>query len=345
MKKITTQDLLQFFRQLSTLISSGISLHKSFELLLQTQSKLSFRKLIQSLCFDLESGKTFYRSLQRHPKVFDRFSCQLIRIGEQSGTLEQTLWKITQYQEKTQTLKKQIQQALIYPAITLSATLLSMLFLLLWVVPQFAVLFEHFPNKIPSSTQALIQLARGLQKRLGGLGCLTLLSLFLLFHFRASLKLRQRSLKFLCKLPGCRSLFRKLTLTHFSHTLAGILSAGLPLTEALLLVAELSPHPDFRTAIYQVHAGVSSGKRLSSSLKQALLFPTLLVQMVHIGEESGTLDRMLEKFAEIAEAELEKKLSFLRALLGPLIIAILGVLIGGVIITMYLPIFRLGTAL
>lgn len=342
---IRASDLLHFFRQLSTLLSAGLSLIKCFDILIQTQDKISFRRLIQTLRIDLESGNELHRCLQRHPQLFDLFSCQLIRIGERTGTLEETLQRIMQYKEKSQALKIQLQQALIYPSVILATAVLTILFLLLWLVPQFATLFEHFPNKLPPSTQILIHFSFGLQKLLPALAWLSLVVFLTLFHFRNAFALRKKSLKLFFKLPGCRSLLQQITLATLARSLASTLSAGLPLTEALLLVAQLSPLATDKTAIYKLHAGVTSGKTLSSTLKDSSFFPALLVHMVQIGEESGTLDRMFEKFAEISQTELERKLNLLRTILEPLIITILGVLIGGIIIILYLPIFRLGTAI
>lgn len=345
MKKITSQEILHFFRQLSVLVSAGISLMKSLDLLAQAVRQANFRSLIQGLRRDLESGREFNSCLRRYPLLFDLFTCQLIRIGEQTGTLDRTLHRVALHKEKTHKLQKELKQALIYPAVILAAALLSTLILLLFVVPQFASLFEHFPSKMPLPTQILIRIAANLRQLLPWLGLFSGLGVLAFFHFRKAALLHSLFQRLIFQLPLMQKLALQFALVSFSRTLAVILSAGLPLTEALLMVAQLSPFDEFKEDILKIHAGVSAGKRLSLNLWQLPYFPPLLTQMTRIGEEAGSLDRMLEKFAEITETELEQKLSRLKLLLEPLIIAILGVLIGGIVIAMYLPVFRLGTAI
>ena len=342
---ISAQEILHFFRQLSTLISAGITLMKSLDILIQTNENRIFCSFLQTIRLDLENGKEFNRCLQRHPSLFDFFSCQLIRIGEQTGTLDHTLKRVTLYKEKNQTLRKQFKQALIYPTLILISAIITTLILLLLVVPQFASLFEHFPNKLPLITQILIQLSLILHQWLPYFGLLCLLSLFAIFNFRKSPLIQKRCQQLLFQLPFLRQLTLKIVLVQFSRTLAVILAAGLPLTEALMMAAQLLPFDVLRRDILKIYAGVHSGKPLSTNLQLSPFFPALLVHMTKTGEESGTLDFMLEKFADIYETHLEQTLNSLRLLLEPLIIAILGVLIGGIVIAMYLPIFRLGTAL
>ncbi len=345
MKKITSHEILHFFRQLSTLITAGLSLMKSLQLLAQTADKANVRALIQALRMDLESGKEFNRCLRRYPLLFDLVTCQLIRIGEQTGTLERTLQRVTLHKEKNQQLKKQLKQALFYPTVILIAALLTTFILLLFVVPQFASLFEHFPNKVPLLTQALIRIAADLRQQLPWLGLLLALTLLALRHFRSAALLHARGQQLIFRVPLLRKLVLQVTVARFSRSLSVVLSAGLPLTEALLMVAQLSPFDEVSKAILKIHAGVNAGKRLSANLMLISFFPPLLTQMTRIGEEAGALDLMLEKFAELAETELEQRLHTLTLLLEPLIIAILGVLIGGIVIALYLPIFRLGTAI
>ncbi|HSW71614.1 MAG TPA: type II secretion system F family protein [Gammaproteobacteria bacterium] len=344
-ESITTEEILHFLNQLNILISAGLSLIKSLDILIQTNHSRTFRSLILSLRRDLETGKEFNRCLQRFPKLFDRFSCQLIYIGEQSGSLDRALQKVCFYKEKSQVLKKQLKQALIYPTLIFLSAFISVLILLLFVIPQFASLFERFPNKIPFPTQALIQLSLGLHQLLPWLGPICLFSLLTLFHFRSSLYLQASYQRQLFQLPMVRKFALKIALAQFSRTLALILSAGLPLAEALMMVAQLSSFDEFRKGILKIHAGIQAGKDLASNLKLNPLFPALLVHLTKVGEESGTLEAMLEKFAELTESDLEQSFQSLSRLLEPLIIAILGVLIGGIVIAMYLPIFRLGTAL
>jgi type IV pilus assembly protein PilC len=343
--RITAFDILDFFRRLSTLYTAGLSLMKCLTLLRQTTDKPCFRSLIHKLEIDLESGMEFNHCLRRYPGFFDSFCCQLIFIGEKTGTLDQSFKRITLYKEKNQTLHKQIKQALIYPGLVLLAALLTTFVLFFFVIPQFAVLFEHFPTKLPSSTRILIHLAQGIQQLTPSLGLVIFLGGLVSFHFKKSLQLQHAVPRLLLKLPLIKNLMIKIYLSQFSRNLALTLKAGLPLTEGLLLVAKLFSFKELKSSIQKIHEGVNSGKRLSACLERNPLFPTLLNQMIKIGEDSGTLDLMFEKIAEIYETELEQAIIFFKLLLEPLIIAILGVLIGGVVIIMYLPIFRLGMAI
>jgi|GEM_PF-300815 len=344
-RPLTRRDLIHFFRQLSTLIASGISLIKGLEILHQTNNKTKFRQLIQTLMSDLENGQSFYRCLEKHSSYFDPFCCQLICIGEHTGTLEKMLKRITLYKEKEQTLQSQLKQALFYPALIFIFTLSTSLILLLLVVPQFATLFQHFPDKIPAPTQFIIHLSFMLQKNGPSLGLFIAVILFAVIQARQTLKLGPRFQTLIFKLPLIQDLLLKLTLVRFSRYLALMLTAAAPLSEALLILSPLFKFEKFRLSILKQHAHIQTGKRFYSSLALDPLFPALLVQMVRTGEESGSLDLMLGQFAEIMEVELEQKLIYWRLLLEPLIIAILGVLIGGVVIAMYLPIFRLGAAI
>lgn len=343
--RISSLDILNFFRQLSTLNSAGLSLMKSLDIMIQTTDKPDFRSLIYKLRLNLESGLEFNHCLRSHPLFFDPFCCQLILIGERTGTLDLSLKRVTVHKEKNQVLRKQLKQALIYPGTVMTAALITTLILLLFVVPQFAVLFEHFPDKIPTATLALIGLATWLRKLAPWLGLLGLLASLALFHLRKSLSLSTKGQALIFHLPYLKNFMLKICLAKFSRNLATTLAAGLPLTEGLRLVSQLSAFDELKRGIQKLQNGVNSGKHLSSCLRLNPLFPPLLTHMTKIGEESGTLDLMFEKIAEIYEAELEQAITSFKLLLEPLIIAILGVLIGGVVIIMYLPIFRLGTAI
>lgn len=318
---------------------------KSLSIMMQSSEKKEVRFLIQTLRMDLENGRELSHCLRRHPEVFDSLSCQLIHIGEQTGNLDRSLKRITHYKEKNDLLRKQLKQALLYPLFITATTLLTTLFLLLFVVPQFAILFAHFPNQLPLLTRGFIQLSFYLRHSLKAFSLISVISLFLLFHFQGHTLLRNRTRELLLKLYPLRSFVLQITLSRFSRALALMLSAGLPLTEALLLAAELSPFDEFRKKVQNIHAGVQAGRPLSAYFNPPFFVSPLLLQLTRIGEESGTLDSMLEKFADFSESELDQKFTLLKRLLEPLIIAILGVLIACVVLAMYLPIFRLGTAI
>lgn len=329
MKNITPAEVLPLLRQLSRLISAGISLMKSFAIIMQTSETKELYHLIATLRLDLESGKGLSQGLERYPRLFDTFSCQLIRIGEQTGTLERSLQWLVLYKEKNQVLIKQLKQALLYPTLILVTALFTTLFLLLFVVPQFASLFAHLSNKLPWSTRMLIQLAFCLRTWMPWFILLFILILLYLFRFSETIHLKDHFQRLVLKLSPLRKLVLRMILSRFSRALSIMLTAGLPLTEALLLAAPLSSFKEFRNSVLSIHAGVHAGNLFSAHLKPPFFIFPLLAQMARIGEESGSLDQMLEKFADLQEAELDQQLKTLQLLLEPLIIAILGVLIGG----------------
>ncbi|HVY53929.1 MAG TPA: type II secretion system F family protein [Gammaproteobacteria bacterium] len=332
------KDVLNLFRQLATLLSGGVSLAKSFEICIQT---FKHPALLQ-VKSNLEAGVSFFNCLQKYPAFFDTLICRFIQIGEHTGTLDLMLNKIVDYLEDQQKLSQQIKQVLFYPLIICLTATACLLFMLLYIVPHFAALFSQLPQKLPMITQQVISLSAGLCRHQNMIFAL-LISSGSIVYFKAY-NIKKWCLNFLPYLPIASKLYKKILLARCTQYLALCLKAAIPLSDSILLTAKLFSTP-ISSILYRLYSAIQSGNRLHTALAYNSFFPSLLIHMVKTGEESGTLDIMLSKFTTIYENDIAQDISFFNQALEPLIIAILGVLIGGILIAMYLPIFQLGTAL
>ena len=342
---LKAHELRHFFRQLALLIAAGVNLMQSLRILTQSVSPHSLRTLLKALQLELESGKAFHLCLKKYPQYFDPFCCHLIYLGECTGTLELSLKRIAQHQEKAAALKQAFKQALFYPLLILIAALGFILVLLLFVVPHFANLFSALSTELPPLTKALIYFSELMQQASFWLLFLLSLICFALLHRKLRQSFRQLYEDSLFKIGCLRTFILKILLIQLTRNLAVSLASGLPLSEALKLITHFSSFKTFNYSLLTIQQEIQAGQRLSQALAAHPFFPPLLLQMLRTGEEAGKLEAMLEKFAELSEAELEQFLAAARQGLEPLIIAILGVLIGVVVVAMYLPIFRLGTTL
>lgn len=324
-----------YFHQLATLISAGIPIVQSLTILHNTQHRPLLKKITHSLQKTIEAGNTLSTGLRLYPNCFDPFTCYLVYMGEQSGTLAGMLKQIATHKEKTLHFKKQLQQALLYPATVLIITVIVIAIMLIGVVPRFAEFFQDIPGSLPKPTLFIIHLSNWLKNNGWGL----LLLGILCGTFRKTLS------PFFLKCPILSMPYKKNQLTQFTHSLAVTLRAGIPLTDALKLMVQAAPSKLLANNIYQLYRELIKGQSLHRALAKHSFFPLLLVQMVKTGEESGNLEEMLEKITELMTAELDYFLSYLNRLLEPLIMIVLGVLIGGLVFAMYLPIFKLGTVL
>lgn len=343
--KISSLDVAIFFRQLATLITANIPIVQSCEILSRNQEKFQLKKLILSLKQEIESGKNLTKALQKFPRYFDDITCQLVHAGEKSGTLETMLKRIAQYKEKSIRLKKQILQALFYPTIIFIVAIIVSIMLLTLVVPRFADLFNTMHGHLPTFTLYIIALSN-FMRSYAYLGILPLLAVILLsYFFKNSIRMKNKIDHLLLCTPFLGNLLKKIILARFSRNLATTFAAGVPITDALHIIAKISGNSIFTQAIMTLQKNVNSGQQLHLAMQQNPLFPAMPIQMIKIGEETGSLEHMLEKIAEWYEADIDHFIANLSQLLEPLIMIILGVLIGGLVIAMYLPIFKLGTVL
>lgn len=342
-KKITPLDIALFTRQLATMMKAGVPLVQSFEIVADGLENPSMRDLILKIKSEVEAGNSLANALRANPNYFDDLFCSLVESGEQSGALETMLDRIAIYKEKTEALKAKIKKAVKYPIAVVVVALVVTAILLVKVVPTFQELFDGFGAELPAFTQFVIGISEWMQEWwlyfFGGIAA----------GVYAFLTAKKRSQPFsdaldriVLKLPVVGGIVFQSTIARFARTLSTTFSAGVPLVEALDSVAGATGNVVYRNAVYKIKEEVSSGTQLNFSMKSAGIFPAMAVQMTAIGEESGALDTMLDKVATYFEDEVDNAVDGLTSLMEPIIMAVLGVLVGGLIVAMYLPIFQLG---
>ena len=342
-KKIKPMDIALFTRQMATMMKAGVPLLSAFEIIGEGFDNSNMRKLVDDVKQDVAAGNSLANSLRKRPLHFDELYCNLVDSGEQSGALETLLDRVATYKEKTEALKAKIKKAMNYPiAVVLVAIIVSAI-LLIKVVPQFQEVFANFGAELPAFTLMVIALSEALQEW----WFVLLIALFAVgFVFKAA---HQRSQKFrdlvdrsLLKMPIVGDIIYKSSVARYARTLATTFAAGVPLVDALDSVAGATGNVVFKNAVNKVKQDVSTGMQLNFSMRTTGVFPAMALQMTAIGEESGALDGMLDKVASFYEAEVDNMVDGLTSLMEPIIMAVLGVLVGGLIIAMYLPIFQLG---
>jgi len=342
-KKITAGDIAIFSRQLATMMSAGVPLVQSFEIIGQGHENPRMQTLLLNIKNDIESGNTLADSLSQHPLQFDELFCNLVRAGEHAGILEALLHKIATYKEKTEAIKAKIKKALFYPTAVLVIAGIVTAILLIFVVPQFEELFSGFGASLPAFTQVVIDLSRFMQDYWWAvLGIVIGVIYTLLYYKKRSRKFNHTLDRITLKTPIIGVIMNKAAIARYARTLSTMFAAGVPLVEAMDSVAGATGNIVYSDAILRIRDEVATGRQLNVSMRDANLFPSMVVQMVAIGEESGALDEMLSKVADFYEDEVDNAVDSLSSLLEPLIMAILGVLVGGLVIAMYLPIFKLG---
>ncbi len=337
-------DIILFTRHLATLTKASIGLMQSFALFKKDRSNSGMASLLSSIQADLESGLMFVDALRRYPTVFSALYCSMVYAGEQSGTLDVMLDKIATHLESRASLRKKIKNALAYPLAIILMAILITAGLLFFVIPQFEQLFTDFGADLPAFTQFVVNLS-GIAQTYG----LTILSTSALMVYigiktiRHSQTFTHYQHQFILKLPMLGNIIQKSAIARFTRTLSITFAAGLPLTEALETVASVTGNSLYARAIITIKNEISNGHSLCKSMQDTLLFPGLVTQMIAIGEESGTLEKMLSKVADFYEEDIEHAIDVLHSVLEPLIMALLGLLVGSLVVAMYLPILKLGT--
>ncbi|MBD3644009.1 MAG: type II secretion system F family protein [Alcanivorax sp.] len=342
-KKIKPMDIALFTRQMATMMKAGVPLVQAFEIVADGLENPSMKELVLKLKVDVEGGNNFAGALSKHPDQFDDLYCSLIDAGEQSGALETMLDRVAIYKEKSEALKMKIKKAMKYPMVVVGAAVIVTAILLLKVVPVFEELFAGFGAELPAFTQFVIGLSKGLQANF-----LFILVGIIVFVIGFT-QLKKRSTAFansldrmILKMPIVGDLAFKSTIARYARTLSTTFSAGVPLIEALDACAGATGNVVYRNAVFQVKEDVATGQQLQFAMRSTGVFPAMALQMTAIGEESGALDAMLEKVALYYEDEVDNAVDGLTSMMEPLIMAVLGVVIGGLIIAMYMPIFQLG---
>ena len=338
------EDIAVFSRQLATMLQSGIPLVQAFEIIGAGHDKPAMQRLILDIKATVEGGSTLHEALAKHPLYFDDLFVNLVEAGEQAGALETLLDKIATYQEKTESLKKKIKKALFYPAAVMIVAVVVTVILLIFVIPQFESLFAGFGADLPAFTRFVIDLSKGLQSN--GLYIAAIVGggvYFFMYTHKRSRPLRESVDRFMLKMPVLGPILVKAAIARYSRTLATMFAAGVPLVEALTSVAGATGNIVYENAVLKMRDEVATGNRLQRTMEATGLFPNMVNQMIAVGEESGSLDQMAGKVADFYEQEVDNAVDSMSSLLEPLIMAILGVLVGGLVIAMYLPIFKLGS--
>jgi type IV pilus assembly protein PilC len=345
-KKITTADISIFFRQLATMMSSGIPLVQSFEIVGNGNENPSMKELILQIKSDLEGGGTMGDAFRKHPNQFDELSCNLIAAGEQAGILEGMLGKIAHYKEKSESLKAKVKKAMTYPITIITIALGITMMLLIFVIPQFQAIFAGFGADLPALTLIMIQASEFLQAYwwivLGGI--------YAVVQIISQLKKKSPAFargfeNMILRIPVVGDILIKSAIARFARTLGTMFSAGVPLVEAMESVAGAVGIGRYKDAVLIMKDEITSGTSLTESMIHANLFPTMVVQMTSIGEEAGSIDSMLEKVADFYEEEVDNLVDNLSSLMEPLIMVVLGGIVGTIVMAMYLPIFKMGTAI
>ena len=344
--KVTPEDIAIFARQLATMLSAGIPMVQAFEIIGVGNDKPAVQKLVLAIKSDIETGNALNQALAKHPLYFDDLFVNLVEAGEHAGALEAVLEKIATYKEKTEALKKKIKKALFYPAAVLAVAVIVTVILLLFVIPQFESLFKGFGADLPAFTMFVIGLSRWMQHNGWVLLLVAVGATFTFGYFyKRSRPLRQFLDRMSLQIPVIGPILKKAAIARFARTLATMFAAGVPLVEAMKSVSGATGNIVYQDAVLKMRDEISTGMRMQRAMENTGLFPNMVVQMIAVGEESGSLDEMAGKVADFYEADVDAAVDALSSLLEPMIMVILGVLVGGLVVAMYLPIFKLGTVI
>ena len=345
-QKITPKDIALVTRQIATMLMAGVPLIQSIEMIGTGATNKSVTKLMETVGDEVKAGGALSDALRKHPRYFDDLYCDLVASGEQSGALDKIFDRVALYKEKSEALKSKIKKAMFYPIAVLVVALIVTSILLIFVVPQFQDIFAGFGAELPAFTLMVIAISEFMQEywwmmliAIVGFGWAYKEALL------KSKKLRDANDRAILRLPVIGMILNKAAVARYARTLSTTFAAGVPLVDALDSAAGASGNAVYRYAILDIKAEVSSGNQMNWAMRNSKIFPDMVIQMVAIGEESGSLDDMLAKVATIYEQEVDDAVDGLSSLLEPLIMAVLGVLVGGLIIAMYLPIFQLGSVI
>ena len=342
-RSIKQKDIAIFTRQLATMMKAGVPLLQSFDIVARGSTNPRMTKLLNDIRTDVETGTSLSSAFRKHPLHFDALYCNLVEAGEAGGILEALLDRLAIYQEKTLAIKSKIKSALMYPIAVIVVAFIVLTVIMIFVIPAFEDVFKSFGGELPAPTQAVIWLSKFFLSYWWAIFGLLFGGLYFFFEsWKRSEKMQETMDRILLKLPIFGDLINKSVIARWTRTLSTMFAAGVPLVEALDSVGGASGNAVYRIATEQIQREVSTGSALTTSMTTTGVFPTMVLQMTAIGEESGSLDHMLAKAAEFYEEEVDEMVKGLSSLMEPFIIVILGVLIGGIVVSMYLPIFKLG---
>jgi len=343
---ITTADIAIFSRQLATMLSAGIPLVQAIEIVGTGHENAAMRKLLMAIKVDVEGGSALAEALAKHPLYFDDLFVNLVESGEQAGALETLLDKIATYKEKTEAIKKKIKKAVTYPAAVLVVAFVVTIILMIFVIPAFEDLFKGFGADLPAFTRVVIEMSQFIRDKGWFIALLigAAVATFLYFKKR-SRPMRQFLDRVTLKMPIIGPIMVKAAIARYARTLSTMFSAGVPLVEALESVSGATGNIVYEIGVLEIRDEVATGQRLQQAMENTDLFPNMVIQMIAVGEESGSLDAMSAKVADFYEEDVDNAVDNLSSLLEPMIMSILGVLVGGLVVAMYLPIFKMGAVI
>ncbi|MFT5500896.1 MAG: type IV pilus assembly protein PilC [Woeseiaceae bacterium] len=344
--KITMGDIAIFSRQLATMLAAGIPLVQAFEIVGNGHENHAMQKLIMAVKTDVEGGSSLAEAIAKHPLYFDDLFVNLVEAGEQAGALETLLDKIATYKEKTEAIKKKIKKALTYPAAVLVVAFVVTIILLIFVIPAFEDLFQGFGADLPAFTRVVIDLSVFVREQGWILAIMIGAAVYTFFYFKKrSRPMRHFLDRVALKAPIIGPILQKASIARYARTLSTMFAAGVPLVEALESVAGATGNIVYEIGVLKMKDEVATGQRLQQAMENTDLFPNMVIQMIAVGEESGSLDEMSSKVADFYEEDVDNAVDNLSSLLEPMIMAILGVLVGGLVVAMYLPIFKMGSVI
>jgi type IV pilus assembly protein PilC len=343
-KKVNQRAIAIFTRQLATMIDAGLPLVQSLEILSSQQEGKLFKNIIREIREDVEGGSTFAGALKKHPATFNELYTNLVVAGEEGGILDTILTRLANYIEKSEALKKKVKSALIYPATIVGVALIVVAILMIFVIPVFETLFKSAGQNLPLPTLIVLTLSKLIKKYV----IILIPALILLFYMARKYYQTQNGRavidRLILKLPVFGPLLRKIAVARFSRTLGTLVSSGVPILDGLTIVSRTSGNKTIETAILNARASIREGETIAEPLNRSKIFPPMVIQMISVGESTGALDNMLSKIAEFYEEEVDIAVANLTSLLEPFLMIFLGVVIGGVVISMYLPIFQMASA-
>ncbi|MBE9521106.1 MAG: type II secretion system F family protein [Proteobacteria bacterium] len=340
--KVTGKDIVVFTRQLSTMIDAGLPLVQGLEILGNQQENPTFKKILQQVRGDVETGTTFADALKKHPKVFDTLFCNMIEAGEIGGILDTILTRLSLFMEKSMILKKRVKGAMTYPVICLAISVVIMGVMLIFVVPVFDKMFQDFGAALPGPTQIVVNISNIVQHNFLYMVAFAAVVIFLFKKYYATDKGEQKIDGLVLNLPVFGDLVRKVAVAKFSRTLSTMLKSGVPILESLNVVARTAGNRVIEQAVFRTADAISEGRPIAEPLEETGVFPNMVIQMINVGEAVGALDAMLEKIADFYDEEVDQAVDNLTAMIEPFMMVFLGGMIGGLVVAMYLPIFKMG---
>jgi type IV pilus assembly protein PilC len=343
-KKVKQRSIAIFTRQLATMIDAGLPLVQSLEILSSQQDSKVFKKIIREIKEDVEGGSTFAGALKKHPVTFNELYTNLVVAGEEGGILDNILTRLANYIEKAEALRKKVKSALIYPTTIVGVAIIVVMILMIFVIPVFETMFKSAGQTLPLPTLIVVTLSKFIKKYV----ILIIPGLILLFYlFKKYYQTENGKTlidRLLLKLPVFGPLFKKISVARFSRTLGTLVSSGVPILDGLTIVSKTSGNKTVETAIINARSSIREGETIAEPLGRSGIFPPMVIQMISVGESTGALDSMLAKIADFYEEEVDVAVGNLTSLLEPFLMVFLGIVIGGVVISMYLPIFQMASA-